>query len=90
MLYFKVLIVLKVFSWLFYLGIATYELIQQYFYRKKKRLEKRWKWSVYNLDEGGIAFLILFPLIVAIPITVIGYVFSLFDVVIEFLKNQTK
>lgn len=90
MLYFKVFAILEIIAWLFYLVISTYELMQQYFYRKKKGWVKRWKWSVYNLDASGIAFLVLLPLIIAIPITILGYGFSLFDAIIEFLKNQTK
>lgn len=87
MLYFKVFIILEILAWLFYLGVSTYELIQQYFYRKKREWEKKWKRNVYNLDESGIAFLILLPLLLAIPITLLGYGFILFEAIINFLNN---
>ena len=87
MLYFKVFFILEILAWCFYLFVTTYELRHQYFYRKKKGWEKLWKWSVYSLDESGIAFFILFPLLLAIPITLLGYGFILFEAIINFLNN---
>ena len=88
MLYFKVFLFLEILAILFYLTIATTELIKTYKERKKKGWKKVWKWSVYNIDTSGVAFLILLPLILAIPITIIGYTFSIADVIITYLKTK--
>lgn len=88
MLYFKVFLILLLLNILFYLTIATTELIKTYKERKKKGWQKRWKWGVYNIDALGFTFLILLPLVGAVPITIIGYTFNLADVLIDYLKTK--
>jgi hypothetical protein len=88
MLYFKVFVFLELLAILFYLTISTTELIKTYQKHKKKGWKKVWVWSVYNIDTNAIAFLILLPLVVAIPITIIGYAFNLVDVIINYLKTK--